>query len=108
MLRYSFLELMQQVRTACSLPNALQRSAPTSSAVVMSDAQAGQGMQGPGPGPGQAPVRRPHDPRMRGADPRQQAHPRPVQPMQQPQPKAQPQQTPAANLPAEQQKGAHP
>ncbi|KAL3130336.1 hypothetical protein ABBQ38_008165 [Trebouxia sp. C0009 RCD-2024] len=65
---------------------------------------AGQGMQGPGPGPGQLPVRRPHDPRMRGADPRQQAHPRPAQPIQQPQPNPQPQQVPAANLPAEQQK----
>lgn len=40
---------------------------------------------------------------MRGADPRQQAQPRPVQPIQQPQ--AQPQQNAAANLPAEQQKG---
>ncbi|KAL3147799.1 hypothetical protein ABBQ32_002527 [Trebouxia sp. C0010 RCD-2024] len=66
--------------------------------------QAGQGMQGPGPGPGQVPVRRPHDPRMRGADPRQQAHPRPAQPIQQPQPNPQPQPAPAANLPAEQQK----
>lgn len=70
---------------------------------VSVQAQAGQGMPGPGPGPGQAPARRPHDPRMRGADPRQQAQPRPVQPMQQPQ--AQPQQNAAANLPAEQQKG---
>ena len=76
-----------------------------STALMMIDAQAGQGMPGPGPGPGQVPVRRPHDPRMRGADPRQQAHPRPVQPIQQPQPKPQPQQAPAANLPAEQQKG---
>lgn len=66
-------------------------------------AQAGQGMPGPASGPGQAPARRPHDPRMRGADPRQQAQPRPVQPIQQPQ--AQPQQSAAANLPAEQQKG---
>lgn len=77
----------------------------TSAALMMSDAQAGQGMQGPGPGPGQVPVRRPHDPRMRGADPRQQAHPRPAQPIQQPQPNPQPQPAPAANLPAEQQKG---
>jgi hypothetical protein len=63
-------------------------------------------MPGPGPGPGQA-ARRPHDPRMRGTDPRQQAQPRPVQqiPQQQPQPQAQPQQNAAANLPAEQQKG---
>lgn len=55
-------------------------------------------MPGPAPGPGQAPARRPHDPRMRGADPR--AQPRPVQ-----QPQVQPQQSAAANLPAEQQKG---
>lgn len=80
----------------------------TRATLMMSDAQAGQGMQGPGPGPGQLPVRRPHDPRMRGADPRQQAHPRPAQPIQQPQPNPQPQQVPAANLPAEQQKGTSP
>ena len=60
-------------------------------------------MPGPAPGPGQASARRPHDPRMRGADPR--AQPRPVQqPQVQPQ-QAQPQQSAAANLPAEQQKG---
>ena len=70
---------------------------------VSVQAQAGQGMPGPAPGPGQAPARRPHDPRMRGAGLRQQAQPRPVQPIQQPQ--AQPQQNAAANLPAEQQKG---
>ena len=59
-----------------------------------------------GPGPGQGPARRPHDPRMRGSDPRQQAQPRPVQPVQQSQPQPQGQAQPAAaNLPAEQQKG---
>ena len=60
-------------------------------------------MPGPAPGPGQAPARRPHDPRMRGAGGRQQAQPRPVQPSQQA--PVQPQQSVAANLPAEQQKG---
>lgn len=61
-------------------------------------------------GPGTA-ARRPHDPRMRGNDLRQQAHPRPMQPVQQPQgqPQAQPQgpqqqQAAGTNLPAEQQK----
>lgn len=88
-----------------SFPQAVLSTVITTSMLFL-QGQTGQGMPRPAPGPGQAPARRPHDPRMRGADPRQQAQPRPVQPLQQPQ--AQPQQSAAANLPAEQQKGICP